>query len=373
MKDRDTLRLLPFVSRRSLAVALMAGPMLGLLLTATPAAAQSGKNREEKNQTEPKREERREERRDDRPTVIYTEPVIVTSPSPSPRPYPNPAPGNSARYRARSVAPRIAFTSDRDGDPEIYIMFENGAELQRLTRRQGLDYGVTFSPERGRLAYIAAPPGKEFGTISFMNANASRPARLTPMTAREAKFPAWSPDDSLLAFVSEKDGNAEIYVTDPGGRNVRRLTTHPATDTEPTFSPDGQYLLFVSDRDGIRALYRMRVDGSGGVKRLSPPDLGPVATPTYSPDGRDIAFVITSPANPELTDIYMMTADGKSLRQMTKDAGKNQHPVFNPDSDRIAFSSNRNGLFSIYRLDVATGKVTQMTFGPGNDTHPSWW
>jgi Tol biopolymer transport system component len=357
------------LSRRSLAVTLLVGPMMSLVLAAPPAAAQSGRNREEKNQTEPPREERR----DDRPVIVDNGPVIVTSPTPGPYPgrYPTPSPGPG--YRARSVAPRIAFTSDRDGDPEIYIMFENGSELQRLTRRKGMDYGVAFSPEKGRLAYIAAPPGKEFGTISFMNANASRPARLTPMVAREAKFPAWSPDDSTIVFVSEKDGNAEIYATDPSGRNVRRLTTHPSTDTEPTFSPDGQFILFVSDREGTRALYRMRVDGSGDLKRVSPPDLGPVSTPTYSPDGRDIAFVVTSPANPELMDIYVMTADGKSLRQMTKDVGKNLQPVFGPDSDRIAFSSNRNGLFSIYRLDVATGKVTQMTFGPGNDTHPSWW
>ena len=81
--------------------------------------------------------------------------------------------------------------------------------------------------------------------------------------------PASSPDGSQLAFMSNNNGNWEIYATTthpPGGQQVpepRRLTKNGARDGLPTWSPDGRWLAFVSDRDGAWAVYVMRPDGSG--------------------------------------------------------------------------------------------------------------
>ena len=71
-----------------------------------------------------------------------------------------------------------------------------------------------------------------------------------------------------IAFVSERDGNREIYVMDADGENPRNLTNHPSSDRDPSWSPDGKYIAFVSKRDGNREIYVINADGEN-LQRLT--------------------------------------------------------------------------------------------------------
>jgi TolB protein len=94
--------------------------------------------------------------------------------------------------------------------------------------------------------------------------------------------------DGRIAFISDRDGNAEIHTMKSDGTSVVRLTDDPAIDTEPSWSPDGRKIAFCSDRDGDFEIYVMHGDGSGVVK-LS--DNGATdGHPVWSPDGKRIAF-----------------------------------------------------------------------------------
>jgi Tol biopolymer transport system component len=99
---------------------------------------------------------------------------------------------------------------------------------------------------------------------------------------------------------------------------------------------------------------------------VTPPDLPAASAPSFSPNGRYITFAAGG-------DIYVIQWDGKEMRRLTQGAGVNTSPVFNPDGDRIAFASKRGGSFAIYTMDLKGNYLSQITFGPSNDTHPTWW
>ncbi len=129
----------------------------------------------------------------------------------------------------------IVFSSDRDGNPEIYVMDANGGNVQRLTNNDTQDY-----------------------------------------------FPTWSPDGSQIAFASLREGNWDLYVMDAKGRNVRRLTEDSSVDWEPAWSPDGTRLAFSSDRDGDWEIYVMQLDGSGLTQLTD--NAASDTQPTWRPD-----------------------------------------------------------------------------------------
>jgi Tol biopolymer transport system component len=105
-------------------------------------------------------------------------------------------------------------------------------------------------------------------------------------------FPAFSPDGRQIVFRSSRDGNHEIYLMDADGKNPRRLTDNPATDTMPTFSPKGDQIAFVSNREDGYQIYTIDIDDEGGVgqARRVTNALGLNMHPRYSPDGEWLIF-----------------------------------------------------------------------------------
>jgi len=124
---------------------------------------------------------------------------------------------------------------------------------------------------------------------------------MVPVSTRGTNFSgAFSPDGKKLAFCSSRDGNAEIYVVNTDGTNIRRITFNSAIDTAPSWSPTGREIAFTSDRTGFPQLYLMDAEG-GNVRKVS---FGGdyLDSPVWSPDGERIAFV--SRVNNFLTSIF---------------------------------------------------------------------
>lgn len=130
---------------------------------------------------------------------------------------------------------QIAFTSDRDGKQDIWILNTDGSELRKVTANSGNNYK-----------------------------------------------PAWSPDDNQIAFVSDRDGNPEIYVLRLDTNQQNRITNHPAIDDDPTWDASGKKIIFVSDREGGKEIYSVEYDSTSIPQRITyssgsseQPDIGP--------------------------------------------------------------------------------------------------
>src|SRR5262249_38609815 len=132
----------------------------------------------------------------------------------------------------------------------------------------------------------------------------------------------------------------DVFVTDLASGQSRRLTDHPALDYNAAFSPDGNRIAFVSERDGNLEIYCVQADGTG-LKRLTT-EFALDDHPAWSPDGKQLAFVSTrqpaEKAGQAWNGLYVMNADGSDVRRVSSNAA-DYSPAWSPRGDWIAFAS----------------------------------
>ena len=237
----------------------------------------------------------------------------------------------------------IAFSSNRDGNFEIYVMDSDGSDgsnPRRLTDNLASDRHPAWSSDGQHIAFSSSRDGNY--EIYVMGSDGSAPRRLTDNLASD-EFPAWSSDGQHIAFSSSRDGNYEIYVMGSDGSAPRRLTDNLASDRHPAWSPDGRHIAFSSGRDGNYEIYVMEKDGSS-VHNLTN-HRQDHKSPAWSPDGRHIAFSSGRDGNYE---IYVMGSDGSNPRRLTNHKDGDVQPAWSADGQHIAFSSDRDGKTEIY-------------------------
>lgn len=263
-------------------------------------------------------------------------------------------------FRQSAPDTLIAFSSNH-GTTNIYTMKPDGSDLRQLTTSP-YDYQAVWSPDGTRIAFTSRRDENE--EIYVMNADGSDQVNLTNHPAKDCE-PGWSPDGTQLVFVSTRDGNAEIYTMNADGGNIQRLTDYsqPASqeanmpsEGTPNWSPDGTQIAFYSRRDGNHEIYVMNSDGSN-VRRLTNHaalDWDPV----WSPDGTQIAFQSARDGNDE---IFVMNADGTEQRNLSNNGQYDFSPSWSPDGQRLVFQSNRDGHYEIYVMNADGSDVRRVT------------
>jgi len=209
----------------------------------------------------------------------------------------------------------------------------------------------------GKIAFVSDRDGNN--EIYVMNADGTGVTRLTNDRADDVD-PAWSPDGRRIAFA--KDG--QIHVMNADGSGVTNLTSDFSVNRGPAWSPDGRRIAFHSDRDAdgnfvIFEIYTMAADGTVPIRLTDLP--GDHSSAAWSPDGRTIAFVCQDFSSASARQICAMNADGTDVRVLTDNARdqRDADPSFSPDGRKIVFT--RTG----YGYD---GKAEVVTMNPdGSD------
>jgi TolB-like protein/Tol biopolymer transport system component/Tfp pilus assembly protein PilF len=186
------------------------------------------------------------------------------------------------------------------------------------------------------------------------------PNKVTPLTSETAaeRSPKISPDKSKILFVSNRDGNSEIYLMNADGSGaVRRLTNNQTDEVYANWSPDGKQIVYESSPQLAAESDIWIMDADGGNQRNLTASAGQDARPVFSPDGKKIAFGSNrNLANRRDSNIWTMNADGSNLVQLTDSDVFESDPNYSPDGQKIAYTRAMGGsVFDIWTMNAADG------------------
>ena len=152
---------------------------------------------------------------------------------------------------------RIAFTSHRSGDSEIWVMDQYGANLINVTQHPAWDYWPAWSPDGTRIAFISERDGDPELFVQALDGSAA--VQLT-FNVESDRLPAWSPDGTRIAFAAVRGDIEEIHLINPDGGDEQVLTRWPLRASAPAWSPDGRQIAFVGWADENRlGIYLLEV------------------------------------------------------------------------------------------------------------------
>ena len=269
---------------------------------------------------------------------------------------------------------QIVLMSNREGKSNVYKMEVEpfAPKLVLATADRDL-FWPNYSPDGAKLLFVSEGADKT-GQLHVLDVATGRDDVLLELEDAEA-YPKFSPDGSLILLQKRINGNAEICIMNPEGSELRNLTNNPARDAFPSWSPDGNRIAFVSNREGnydVFSIYMMNADGSNPHRIYYTYAISNF--PVWSPDGRTLIFGNDKEdgrtGNFEIFAIEPETVQQE--RRLTFRPTVDTHPAFSPDGKRIAFTSFINNNYEIYVMNADGSVPIRVTRDAGHDLSPGW-
>lgn len=261
---------------------------------------------------------------------------------------------------------RIAFGQrDDQGAYDIFVAALDSAQARQITHDRGA-YSPAWSPD-GRQLAITRNETIVVGSVDGLT------EQISP-EGFEARYPAWSPDSRLLAFAARQSADQpwRLAIVNLANREVG--FPGPTGVAWIAWSRQGVLAYSAPAGDGLPQDIFV-LSGQGVPRNITNTPDSEEDFPTWSPDGKRIAFVANpqGPQNLPLRQIYAMNADGTGRTQLTHLSGPHTNPTWSPDGDWIAFVSRAaGGDWQVWAMHADGGQPVQLTFGPQQKFYLAW-
>jgi Tol biopolymer transport system component len=260
---------------------------------------------------------------------------------------------------------KIVFVSYLNANGDIFVMNYDGSATTRLTNDPGSDNNPDWSPDGSKIAFTSDRKGNF--DIYEMDANGSNQEQIT--TLGNCFGPQWSPDGSRIVFWHITTSGSTIMTMNPDGTGLYQVTNPMIGANLPYWSPDGLKIAFLGDSP-VFGIYS--VDKNGGSPELLYASSG-IGSFAWSPDGKDLAITIGMAPNYNF-DIYLYNLTSASLTRLTNTTRNHLTVDWSPEGHYLVYGSNPNDLanFDIFSMYIDGSYITNLTNSPASDNAPDW-
>jgi TolB protein len=261
---------------------------------------------------------------------------------------------------------RIAYVGSKGRFKELFVIDLDGSDQKQITNDRGLVFSPSWSADGSKLVYTSYVSRTPELYISNSDGGGNA-TRVTNRTGLEVGAKFRQGGGSLVSSASY-EGISKLVLFDLKGSVIKKLTSSSSIDVSPSYSPDESKLAFCSNRGGGPQVYTMDSDGSN-VKRISYVDSRYCTSPVWSPKGDKIAFVCAKGG----FQIFMSDAEGRNAVQLTF-SGDNEDPSWAPDGRFLAFSSTNlgGGEKQLGILSLLGGRPTRIEGTSRDSRQPAW-
>lgn len=282
-------------------------------------------------------------------------------------------------FSSPTIAPspdgRIAFirTNTQGTSRSLYVVNPDGSNQQQIAPDLYVD-SIGWAPS-GR--YIVAQA--RFATIDGIvriavgdDNKAGEVLKLTPDITTDSVNPTWSPDGSLIAFQTKRDGgDYQVFVMNTDGSNKRRISDGKGYAGQPAFSPDSKSLVYVQGDNNLSPMQVYVAPIAGGAPKAIAAPGSSAAQPSWSADGKTVVFLKV--VGDRADTIMAVPSQGGDVRTLS-DTGAIQSVHISPDGSTVLYHQiiqQANAGTQLFTVPLAGGTPKQLTTG-GENYYPSW-
>ncbi len=275
------------------------------------------------------------------------------------------------------IDPHIIFTSRRWWNYDIYISDIYGSKITHLTKNKWIDFNPSISLNGEKIAFVSERDGNReiyIANLKWMDGYTQWTANnlINLTNSKENDWtPTFSPVEGRIAFATyfPKNDNYDIFIMNDDGTGKENLTNTSSYEKFPQFSPDGSFIIYQGWQRGMMDIFFTNILDKNRInltKSIKSNDIVSHGN-AFSPDGQSIVFTSDRDGN---RNIYLMKIDGSEIEKLTKHESNDYEPTFSPDGESIVFTSERDGNKEIYIIFLETKKIKNLTNNSGDDWNP---